>query len=79
MKVQSLDRKAVIQRSMELYKEFITLCDAYNLVTPVERSAAGIAVIGRSVSVFLPDPGSRRNAKIAQFKIQKELKSKIQV
>ena len=78
MRIKSLDRKATLMRSMALYKEFITFCDAYELVSSEERSAADNAGTGRSVSVLPSDPGARRTAKIAQFKIEKELRNKIQ-
>ncbi|KAF8248617.1 TAP42-like protein [Wilcoxina mikolae CBS 423.85] len=78
LKEKSPDRKVVIQRSMELYKEFIALCDSYDLVTPEEMSAAQNAGTKESVSSLPQDPGARRKAKIAQFKTEKELESKIQ-
>lgn len=79
MRVKSTDRKAVLQQSMALYKEFITICDAYDLVTSAEKAAADSAGTGRLVSVLPSDPGERRTAKIAQFRLEKELRSKIAV
>lgn len=79
MRVKSPDRKAVLRRSLVPYKEFVKLCDAYDLVTPSERSAAESVGTGVSVSVFPSDPAARRTAKIAQFKAENELKQKINV
>jgi immunoglobulin-binding protein 1 len=79
MRVKSTDRKAVLQRSMTLYKDFITYCDAYELVSKEERTAAENAGTGRPVSTLPTDPGARRTAKIAQFKAEKELKARIEV
>ncbi|KAF8542856.1 TAP42-like protein [Trichophaea hybrida] len=78
LKEKSPDRKVAIQRSMEQYKEFIALCDLYDLVTPDEMSAARNAWTKGLISSLPPDPGARRKAKIAQFKTEKELESKIQ-
>jgi len=78
-RIKSSDRKAVLLRSVALYKEFITLCDAYDLVTSAERTAAENAGTGKPVSVLPTDPGARRTAKIAQFKAEKELKAKVEV
>lgn len=78
-RVISSDRKAVLLHSVALYKEFITLCDAYDLISSVERTAAENAGTGKPVSVLPTDPGARRTAKIAQFKAEKELKAKIEV
>ena len=79
MRVKSPDRKAVLRRSLALYKEFVKLCDAYDLVTPTQRAAADSAGTGAPVSVFPSDPAARRTAKIAQFKAENELKAKINV
>jgi immunoglobulin-binding protein 1 len=79
MRLNSPDRKTVLLRSMALYKEFITLCDAYDLVSPAEKSAAENAGIRKPISLLPSDPGARRTAKIAQFKEEKELKQKIEV
>ncbi|KAA8904652.1 TAP42-like protein [Sphaerosporella brunnea] len=79
MRLKSPDRKAVLLRSMELYKEFIAYCDAYDLVSKEERAAAENAGTGRPVSTLPTDPGARRTAKIAQFKAEKELRAKIEM
>jgi len=78
MRLNSPDRKAVLLRSMALYKEFIALCDAYDLVSPAEKSAAENAGTTKPISLLPSDPGARRAAKIAQFKEEKELKQKIE-
>ncbi|KAI5848258.1 TAP42-like protein [Tricharina praecox] len=77
-RVKSPDRKPVLLRSVALYKKFISLCDAYDLVSSAERTAAENAGTGKPVSVLPTDPGARRTAKIAQFKAEKELKAKIE-
>jgi immunoglobulin-binding protein 1 len=64
---------------MGFYKEFITFCDAYDLVSKTERTAAENAGTGRPVSTLPTDPGARRTAKITQFKAGKELKARIEV
>jgi immunoglobulin-binding protein 1 len=72
------ERKAALLRALQYYKDFITLLDAYDLVSATDRAAASNAGTGRPVSQLPTDPGQRRLAKIAQFKQEKELKGKIQ-
>lgn len=59
---------------------FLDLCDAYGLLSESDKSAAEGASSGSmSVSSLPSDPGARRQAKIAQFKREKELKMKVEV
>lgn len=80
LKRSSQNRKAVLGQARDLFKSFLDLCDAYGLLSESNKTAAEGASSGlMSVSSLPSDPGARRNAKIAQFKREKELKNRLQV
>lgn len=80
LKKSSQNRKVVLEQARELLKSFLDLVDVYGLLSEVDKNAADGASSGlMSVSSLPSDPAARRNAKIAQFKREKELKNRLQV
>ncbi|KAI5804979.1 TAP42-like protein [Geopyxis carbonaria] len=79
LKTKSQNRRGVLEKSKNHYKSFIELCDAYGLVGSTDRKAFEAADSTSMAASSLPiDPAARRNAKIAQFKREKDLKSKVE-
>src|SRR5437588_12893343 len=80
-KQQSPDRPSILKLSKFLYVRFLNLCDAYNLLSNYDRrSVLQPADPGAPKVPSAPiDAAARRNEKIAKFKLEKELKAKIDV
>jgi immunoglobulin-binding protein 1 len=79
-KQQSPDRASILKLSKSLYVKFLNLCDAYDLLSNYDRSILQPADPGAfKVSSTPIDAAARRNQKIAKFKLEKELKAKIDV
>jgi len=82
MKEQGLDRKSAILRAQAAYKSFLRLIDSYDLLNKTDKDmfevlAQATTAIGLN---HLPtDLGERRQAKIARFRQEKALKTKLQV
>lgn len=76
-------RKLVVRRARAAYESFLALADSYNLVTgryaklleryEEDREAFAVVVTGGG------DMAARRDAKIAAFKAEKELKQKMEM
>lgn len=79
VKASSADRKATLGRAQSFYRQFLTICDAYDLISAPEKAALEKAMDGSRSSLLPVDPAARRNAKIAQFKREKELRVRIEV
>ncbi|KAG0129260.1 TAP42-like protein [Tuber indicum] len=77
-KQQSPDRASILELSKFLYMRFLNLCDAYDLLSNYDRSVLHPADPGAPKASPAPiDAAARRNEKIAKFKLEKELKAKI--
>lgn len=82
MKEQGLDRKSAIFRAQTAYKSFLHLADSYDLLNKTDRVVFEIlaqATTATGLNHLPTDPGERRQAKIARFRQEKELKTKLQV
>jgi len=80
-KQQSPDRASILKLSKSLYIRFLNLCDAYDLLSNYDRSILQPTDLGalEALSAAPVDAAARRNEKIAKFKLEKELKAKIDV
>ncbi|KAG0638096.1 TAP42-like protein [Tuber brumale] len=77
-KQQSSDRASILKLSKLLYMRFLNLCDAYDLLSNYDRSVLQPVDPGAPKAPSAPiDAAARRNEKIAKFKLEKELKAKI--
>ncbi|RPA90241.1 TAP42-like protein [Choiromyces venosus 120613-1] len=77
-KQQSPDRASVLKLSKSRYMKFLNLCDAYDLLSNSDRSVFQPVDTGAPKAPSPPiDAATRRNEKIAKFKLEKELKAKI--
>lgn len=82
MREQGLDRKSAILRAHAAYKHFVRLCDSYDLLNKSDRDIFEIlaqASTAKGLNHLPKDPGERRQVKIARFRQEKELKSKLEV
>ncbi|PWW79996.1 TAP42-like protein [Tuber magnatum] len=75
---QSPDRVSILKLSKSLYVGFLNLCDAYDLLSNHDRSVLQPADPGELKAPPAPiDAAARRSEKIAKFKLERELKAKI--
>lgn len=75
----SSGRKSVLSKSREAYEKFLHLLDSYSVLSPSDSKLFSQYMDDPSAfsTVATADPAARRNAKIANFRIEKELKSKL--
>ncbi|KAF5872731.1 putative type 2a phosphatase-associated protein 42 protein [Botrytis fragariae] len=73
------DRKVILQEAKKCYEAFLTQLGYYEMLSTAEKKL--YAEYQESPSTFstisTTDPTARRNAKIANFKMEKELKKKL--
>ncbi|KAH8651517.1 TAP42-like protein [Tricladium varicosporioides] len=80
LRISSSDRKGVIQRARDAYERYLTLLDHYEILSgPDKKLYHTYTESPTSFStISTKDPNARRNAKIANFKQEKELKKKLE-
>jgi len=75
------DRKVILQEAKKFYEAFLTQLGHYEMLSSAEKKLH--AEYQESPSTFstisTTDPTARRNAKIANFKMEKDLKKKLDV
>ncbi|KAI0970645.1 TAP42-like family protein [Xylaria arbuscula] len=75
-----LERRRVLTSTRDAYEKFLHLLDSYSILAP--RDSKFLAEYNEDPSSFstisTSDPNARRNAKIANFKAEKELKQKLE-
>lgn len=73
------NRKSIVDRSRECYERFLYILDSYNLLEP--QAAKMLEVYSEDPTAFTTTPSSdaaaRRNAKIANYKVETGLKQKL--
>lgn len=82
VKEQGLDRKDTLLRAQTAYQVFLRLCDGYGILDKTDRNTFQIltqATTANDLNHLPKDPGARRQAKIARFRQEKELKAKLEV
>lgn len=78
-------RKQILDKSRWSYRRFLTLCDAYDLLSASDKKLFEQTVDSTSGAAADPffaaqaNAGIRREAKIAKYRQEKELKMKIEV
>ncbi|KAI0022345.1 TAP42-like family protein [Xylariomycetidae sp. FL0641] len=74
-----LERKAALSATREAYEKFLHLLDTYSMLsTPHQKLFAEYNDYPEAFStVSTTDPTARRNAKIANFKAEREMKQKL--
>ncbi|KAF8477225.1 TAP42-like protein [Kalaharituber pfeilii] len=81
MKEKGIDRKTTLLRAQASYKSFLHLCDMYEILNKADREifeSLSKAASATNLSHLPSDPGTRRQAKIARFRQEKELKTKLE-
>ncbi|KAI1470585.1 TAP42-like protein [Daldinia caldariorum] len=75
-----MERKAALNTTREAYERFLHLLDSYSILSPSDSKL--FTEYNEDPSAFstisTSDPAARRNAKIANFKAEKELKKKLE-
>lgn len=82
MKEQGWDRKEALLRAQTAYQGFLRLCESYGILDKTGRNTFQIlsqATNANDLNHLPKDPGARRQAKIAGFRQEKELKTKMEV
>ncbi|RYC56454.1 hypothetical protein CHU98_g9757 [Xylaria longipes] len=75
-----LERKRIVESARDAYERFLHLLDSYSILSPLDSTLfaeynedpTGFSTISTK------DPNARRNAKIANFKAEKQLKQKLE-
>ncbi|KAI5925286.1 TAP42-like family protein [Camillea tinctor] len=74
------ERKDVLKKAREAYEKFLHLLDSYSVLSAAHSKL--LAEYNEDPSAFsttsTKDPAARRNAKIANFKVEKEMKQKLE-
>ena len=76
-----LSRKAVLRRSQEAFERYLSLLDTYRMLSKNDRKLYERYIDGRDDFSLMTsdDPSARRDAKIARYKQENELKLKLEV
>ncbi|KAI0899861.1 TAP42-like family protein [Annulohypoxylon nitens] len=74
-----LARKTTLKVTREAYEQFLHLLDNYSILSPSDTKLFAAYNEGPEAfsTISNADPAARRNAKIANFKMEKELKNKL--
>jgi thiamine kinase-like enzyme len=80
-RISSPDRKQVIQRARDAYERYLSLLDHYQVLSSPDQKLYNTYTESPTTfsTVSTTDPDKRRDAKIANFKLEKELKKKMEV
>ncbi|KAI0009987.1 type 2A phosphatase-associated protein 42 [Xylariaceae sp. FL0662B] len=75
-----LERKAALNETREAYEKFLHLLDSYSILSSSESKLFNQYNEDPAAfsTVSTTDPAARRNAKIANFKTEKEMKKKLE-
>lgn len=81
VRVSHIDRKNILQRGREAFEKYLSLLDHYEILSSADRRLYQTYIESPSTfsTISTTDPNARREAKIANFKLEKELKSKLEV
>lgn len=77
------DRKVVLQKAREGFERYLSLLDHYEILSLFPGNKKLYETYLEAPTTFstisTTDPNARRGAKIANFKLEKELKKKLEV
>ncbi|KAG4429772.1 hypothetical protein IFR05_014750 [Cadophora sp. M221] len=79
LRISSKDRKSTLQRAREAYEKYLSLLDHYEILDTAQKKLySNYTEYPKTFSTINnADPNLRRGAKIANFKLEKDLKSKL--
>ncbi|KAH6856642.1 TAP42-like protein [Chaetomium sp. MPI-CAGE-AT-0009] len=74
------ERKRTLSAARDAYERYLHLLDSYDLLSPIHKKALEQYTDAPTTfsTVSASDPEARRNAKIANFKTEKELRTKLE-
>lgn len=81
LRVSNTDRKAVLRKSRETYERYLGLLDNYDILSISDKKLHKIYTESPTTfsTISTTDPNARRGAKIENFKLEKDLKKKLEV
>jgi immunoglobulin-binding protein 1 len=81
LRLGSKDRKSTLQKARETYERYLTLLDHYEILSIANKKLYHDYIESPTTfsTISTKDPHARRDAKIANFKQEKELKKKLEV
>ncbi|KAI9053194.1 hypothetical protein LZ554_003460 [Drepanopeziza brunnea f. sp. 'monogermtubi'] len=81
LRVSSKNRKGTLQQAREAYERYLSLLDHYEILTGAEKKLYNAYTEYPTTfsTINNSDPNARRATKIANFKLEKELKQKLEV
>jgi len=81
LRLNSQDRKSTLQKAREAYERHLTLLDHYEILSTTDKKLYNDYTEAPTTfsTILTKDPNARRDAKIANFKQEKELKKKLEV
>ena len=79
--MSSPDRKQVLQAARQAYERYLSLLDHYEILSTADKKLYKTYIESPTTfsTISTTDPNARRGAKIANFKLEKELKNKLEV
>jgi immunoglobulin-binding protein 1 len=81
LRVSSKDRKSILQTARDTYEKYLSQLDQYGILNEQDKKLYSTYLEEPTSfsTISTSDPNARRNAKIANFKQEKELKKKLEV
>jgi len=81
IRVSHIDRKNTLQRGREAFEKYLSLLDHYEILSSADKKLYQTYTESPTAfsTISTTDPNARRGAKIANFKLEKELKRKLDV
>ena len=80
-RLSTADRKQTLQKAREAYERYLSLLDQYEILSAVDKRLYNTYTESPTTfsTISTTDPNARRGAKISNFKVEKELKKKLEV
>lgn len=80
-RVAHKDRKSLLSRARDAYERYLNQLDQYEILSSPEKRLYQqyLEAPTTFATISTTDPNARRNAKIANFKHEKELKKQLEV
>ena len=81
LKANGVDRKLTLQHARDAFERYLTLLDHYEIFSTSEKKLYKHYTESPTTfsTISNTDPNARRGAKIANFKLEKDLKKKLEV
>lgn len=80
LRVSNSDRKGVLQSAREAFERYLSLLDHYEILSTADKKLYQTYIESPATfsTISTIDPNARRGAKIANFKLEKDLKKKLE-